>query len=99
MADDVDSWHDASPAAQLRLFPHLSVNVRAILHLIEGPNPCVDAVAALELQAWRHEELLHLMRRQFVKQLTAMREAVCDKIRTQFTEVGVGPEAQAAAAE
>ncbi len=49
MADDVDSWRNASPAAQLRLFPRLSANVRTVLHLIEGPNPRAEAVVALEL--------------------------------------------------
>ncbi len=39
------------------------------------------------------------MHRLFVKQLAAMREAVRDKIRAQFAEVGLGPEAQAAAVE
>jgi hypothetical protein len=39
------------------------------------------------------------MRRLFAEQLAAMREAVCDEIRAQFAEVGLGSETQAAAAE
>jgi hypothetical protein len=38
------------------LFPRLSANVRAVLRLIEGPNPHAEAAAALDLQARRHEE-------------------------------------------
>ncbi len=99
MADDIDSWRGASPVAQLRLFPCLSANVRVVLRLIEGPNPRAEAMAALELQAWRHEEQRRLMRKLFAEQLAAMREAVCDEIRMQFAEMGLGPKAQAAAAE
>ncbi len=56
MADDIDSWRDAPPPVQLTLFPRLSANVRAVLRLIEGPNPRAEAAAALDLQARRHEE-------------------------------------------
>jgi hypothetical protein len=54
VADDVDSWCDISLAARLRLFPCLSANIHAVLCLIEGPNPCAEAVAVLELQARRY---------------------------------------------
>ncbi len=99
VADDVDSWRDASLAAQLRLFSRLGTNIRAVLHLIEGPNPHAEAVAMLELQEQGHERQMRLMCRQFAEQLAAMREPVCDEIRAQFMEVGLGPEAEAAAAE
>jgi hypothetical protein len=39
------------------------------------------------------------MRKLLAEQLVAMCEAVCDEIRAQFAEVGLGPEAQAVAAE
>ncbi len=84
---------------QLRLIPLLSVNVRAVLRLIEGLNPYVEVMAALELQAQHQEEQLRLMRRLFAEQLAVMREVVRNKIRAQFAEVGLGPEAQAAAVE
>ncbi len=99
MADDVNSWRNVSPALRLRPFPCLSANVCVILHLIEGPNFCAEAVAALELQARCHEEQLRLMRRRFVEQLAVMREMVHNKIRVQFAEVGLDPEAPAAATE
>ncbi len=99
MADNVDSWRDAPPPVQLTLFPRLSTNVRAVLRLIEGPNPRAEAAAALDLQARRHEEQLRLMRRLFAEQLAAMREAVRDEVRAFLAEAGLGPEAQDAAAE
>jgi hypothetical protein len=49
VADNIDSWRDASPPTRLRLFLCLSTNVRAVLRLIEGLNPRAEAVAALEL--------------------------------------------------
>ncbi len=99
MADDVDSWRDAPPLVQLTLFPRLSANVRAVLRLIEGPNPRAEAAAALDLQTQRHEEQLRLMRRLFAEQLAAMREAIRDEVRAFLAEAGLGPEAQDAAAE
>ncbi len=99
MADDVDSWCDAPPPVQLTLFPRLSTNVRAVLRLIEGPNPRAEAAAALDLQARRYEEQLRLIRRLFAEQLVAMHEAVRDEVRAFIAEAGLGPEAQDAAAE
>ncbi len=98
MADDVDGWRNAPPPVQLMLFPRLSANVRAVLRLIEGPNPRAEAAAALDLQARRHEEQLHLMRELFEAQLVAVcevaRKAARDEIRAQFAAAGLGPEAQ-----
>ncbi len=99
MADDVDSWRDAPPLVQLTLFPRLSANVRAVLRLIEGPNPRAEAAAVLDLQARRHEEQLRLMCRLFAEQLAAMRKAVRDEVQAFLAEAGLGPEAQDAAAE
>ncbi len=107
MADDVDSWCDAPPPVQLTLFPRLSANVRAVLRLIEGPNPRAEAAAALDLQAAaaldlqarRHEEQLRLMRRLFAEHLAATREAVRNEVRAFLAEAGLGLEAQGAAAE
>jgi hypothetical protein len=56
VADDVNDWHDTLLTAQLTLFPCPSVNVCAVLRLIEGPNPRAEAAAALELQTRRHDE-------------------------------------------
>ncbi len=99
MADDVDSWRNAPPPVQPTLFPRLIANVRAVLQLIEGPNPRAKAAAALDLQARRHEEQLRLMRRLFTEQLAAMREAVRDEVQAFLAEAGLGPEAQDTAAE
>jgi hypothetical protein len=49
VANNVDSWRNASLAVRLRLFPCLSPNIHAILQLIEGLNPCAEAAVALEL--------------------------------------------------
>ncbi len=53
----------------------------------------------MNLQARRHDEQLRLMRRLFAEQLAAMHEAVRDEVRAFLAEVGLGPEAQDAAAE
>ncbi len=99
MADDLDSWRDAPPPVQLMPFLRLSTIFCNVLHLIEGPNPFVEAAAALDLQAQRHEEQLHLMRWLFAEQLTAMQNAVCNKVRAFLAEAGLGLEAQDAAVE
>ncbi len=98
MADDVDGWRDAPPPVQLTLFPRLSANIRAVLRLIEGPNPRAEAAAALDLQARCYKEQLHLMRELFEAQLVAMREAAHEAARNeiwaQFAAAGLGLEAQ-----
>ncbi len=103
MADDMDSWCNASLVAQVRPFLSLSANIRAVLQLIEGPNPRAEAVASFELQGWHHDKQLHLMCDLFEAQLVtvreAAREAVRKEIRAQFAEVGLSPEAQEEDAE
>ncbi len=84
---------------QLTFFLRLSANVRAVLCLIEGLNPCAEAAAALDLQAQHHKEQLRLMHWLFAEQLAATCEAVHHEVRAFLGEAGLGPEAQDAAAE
>ncbi len=103
MDNDADDWCDVSPEAQLVLFPQLSANTTAVLHMIQGPNPCEKMAVVLELQARRHDEQLRLIHKLFEVQLVAVREATRkaahNKAWAQFTEVGLGPEAQDPAVE
>ncbi len=84
MVNDINDCRDASPAARLRLFSCLSANVHALLRLIEGPNPCVEVVVVLKLQARRNDMQLYLVRKLFEAQLMAVhkatREAACKEV-------------------
>jgi hypothetical protein len=67
VADDIDSWRDASSPVRLTLFPRLSANIHAVLRLIEDLNPCAEVATVLDLQTRRHDEQLRLMRRLFAE--------------------------------